>query len=94
MAFMPLVPTVVSCLWGSSAHLITGPTTAVSLVVFSTVQNLASHESLEYVGLVLFLSLMVGALQMLVGHSIAGFLLQAAAPKAADKISQLIFLNA
>jgi len=31
---------------------------------------------------------------VLVGHSSAGFLLQAAAPKAADKISQLIFLNA
>jgi len=31
---------------------------------------------------------------VLVGHSSAGFLLQAAAPKAADKISQLILLNA
>lgn len=31
---------------------------------------------------------------VLVGHSSAGFLLQAAAPKAANKISQLIFLNA
>ncbi|HOP47488.1 MAG TPA: alpha/beta fold hydrolase [Desulfobacteraceae bacterium] len=30
---------------------------------------------------------------VLVGHSSAGFLLQAAAPKAADKISHLIFLN-
>ncbi len=31
---------------------------------------------------------------VLVGHSSAGFMLQAAAPKAADKIEQLIFLNA
>lgn len=31
---------------------------------------------------------------VLVGHSSAGFLLQAAAPKAPDKIAQLIFLNA
>lgn len=31
---------------------------------------------------------------VLVGHSSAGFLLQVAAPKAADKIAQLIFLNA
>lgn len=30
---------------------------------------------------------------VLVGHSSAGFLLQAAAPKAADKIAQLIFVN-
>jgi len=31
---------------------------------------------------------------VLVGHSSAGFLMQAAAPKAADKIAQLTFLNA
>ncbi len=31
---------------------------------------------------------------VLVGHSSAGFLLQAAAPKAADKIKRLVFLNA
>jgi len=31
---------------------------------------------------------------VLVGHSSAGFLLQSAAPKAPDKIAQLIFLNA
>ena len=31
---------------------------------------------------------------VLVGHSSAGFMLQAAAPKAGDKIEQLIFLNA
>jgi pimeloyl-ACP methyl ester carboxylesterase len=31
---------------------------------------------------------------VLVGHSSAGFLLQSAAPKAADKISHLVFLNA
>ena len=31
---------------------------------------------------------------ILVGHSSAGFLLQASAPKAADKISHLVFLNA
>jgi len=31
---------------------------------------------------------------VLVGHSSAGFLLQAAAPKAADKIERLVFLNA
>jgi len=33
-------------------------------------------------------------LAVLVGHSSAGFLLQAAAPKASAKIAQLIFLNA
>jgi sulfate permease, SulP family len=73
--YASIVPTVVSCLWGSSAQLITGPTTAVSLVVFSTVHNLAPQGTLEYVGLVLFLSLMVGTLQMLMGMARLGNLL-------------------
>ena len=73
--YASIVPTVVSCLWGSSAHLITGPTTAVSLVVFSTVHNLAPHGSLEYVGLIFFLSLLVGALQILMGMARLGNLL-------------------
>jgi sulfate permease, SulP family len=73
--YASIAPTVVSCLWGSSSHLITGPTTAVSLVVFSTVHNLAPHGSLEYASLIFFLSLLVGALQILMGIARLGNLL-------------------
>ena len=73
--YASMVPTIVSCLWGSSAHLITGPTTAVSLAVFSTAHNLAPPMSMEYVGLVLFLCLLVGALQIVMGLARLGNLL-------------------
>jgi len=73
--YASIVPTIVGCLWGSSAHLITGPTTTVSLVVFSTLHNLAPPGSPEYVGLVLFLSLLVGVLKIAMGMARLGNLL-------------------
>jgi SulP family sulfate permease len=73
--YASIVPTIVGCLWGSSAHLITGPTTTVSLVVFSTLHNLAPPGSPEYLGLVLFLSLLVGTLKIAMGVARLGNLL-------------------
>jgi SulP family sulfate permease len=73
--YASIVPTIVGCLWGSSAHLITGPTTTLSLVVFSTLHNLAVPGSPEYLGLVLFLSLLVGVLQIAMGMARLGTLL-------------------
>ncbi len=73
--YASIVPTIVGCLWGSSAHLISGPTTTVSLVVFSTLHNLAPPGSTDYVSLVLFLSLLVGALKIAMGMARLGNLL-------------------
>jgi SulP family sulfate permease len=73
--YASIVPTIVGCLWGSSAHLISGPTTTVSLVVFSTLHNLAPPGSPEYVSLVLFLSLLVGTLKIAMGMARLGNLL-------------------
>jgi len=73
--YASIVPTIVGCLWGSSAHLITGPTTTVSLVVFGTLHHLAPPGTPEYVGLVLFLSLLVGLLKIVMGIARLGNLL-------------------
>ena len=48
----------------------------------------------SYVGKIVEVLNKQGGPVVLVGHSSAGFLLQSAAPKARDKIEQLIFLNA
>jgi pimeloyl-ACP methyl ester carboxylesterase len=48
----------------------------------------------DYVGAIVAVLEKQPAPVVLVGHSSAGFLLQAAAPKAADKIKRLVFLNA
>ncbi|WP_054032832.1 SulP family inorganic anion transporter [Desulfatitalea tepidiphila] len=73
--YASIVPTIIGCLWGSSSHLITGPTTAVSLVVFSTLSSLAEPNSAGYIEMALFLALMVGALQLIMGVARLGTLL-------------------
>jgi SulP family sulfate permease len=73
--YASIVPAVVGSLWGSSAHLITGPTTAVSLVVFSTLSDLAAPGSAAYLELAFFLALMIGLVQIVMGLARLGNLL-------------------
>ncbi len=73
--YASIVPTIIGCLWGSSSHLITGPTTAVSLVVFSALSPLAQPNSAAYIELALFMALMVGAVQIIMGVARLGALL-------------------
>jgi SulP family sulfate permease len=73
--YASIVPTIIGCLWGSSAHLITGPTTAVSLVVFSSLSPLAMHGSTAYIELALFMAILVGVVQIVMGMARLGSLL-------------------
>ena len=65
--YCAMVPTIVAALWGSSWHAVSGPTNAVSLVVFATVGTLAHPGSAQYVHLVLTLSFMSGAMMLGMG---------------------------
>lgn len=65
--YAAMVPAVVAALWGSSWHLVSGPTTAISIVVFATMSPLAEAGTPEYVKLVLTLTLLVGVFQLLMG---------------------------
>jgi len=62
--YASIIPTIVACLWGSSSHLITGPTTTVSLVVFTTLAGLAQVGTPHYLELAFLLALIVGAIQI------------------------------
>ena len=73
--YASIMPTIIGCLWGSSAHLISGPTTTVSLVVFSTLGTLARPGSMDYIQLALYLSLLVGAVKLILGMARLGKLL-------------------
>ena len=73
--YASIVPTIIGCLWGSSAHLITGPTTAVSLVVFSSLSTLAPPDSILYIEYAFILALMVGVVQISMGLARLGALL-------------------
>lgn len=72
--YCAMVPAVIAALWGSSLHLVSGPTNALSLVVFATIAPLAAPESEQYVTLVLTLAFMVGALQLTMGLARLGAL--------------------
>ena len=65
--YCAMVPTIVAALWGSSWHAVSGPTNAVSLVVFATVSMIAEPGSSQYVHLVLTLSFMSGLMMLAMG---------------------------
>ena len=65
--YAAMLPAVVAALWGSSWHLVSGPTTAISIVVFATISPLAAPGGADYVRLVLTLTMLVGLFQLLLG---------------------------
>lgn len=72
--YAAMVPAVVAALWGSSSHLVSGPTNAISLVVFATMAQFAEPGSAEYVGLVITLAFIVGLVQLGAGLARLGVL--------------------
>ncbi|OKY74394.1 MAG: sodium-independent anion transporter [Desulfobulbaceae bacterium DB1] len=62
-----MIPAIVAALFGSSRHLVSGPTTAASIVIFSVLSEHATPGSAEYVKLALTLTIMVGVIQLSMG---------------------------
>ena len=65
--YAAIVPTIVGALFGSSWHLMGGPTTATSIVIFSTMSTVAAPGTAQYVELVLVMSLIAGVFKLLMG---------------------------
>lgn len=72
--YAAMVPAIVGALWGSSRHLVSGPTTALSIVVFASMSPLAQAGSAQYIALVLTLTLLVGLIQLGMGLAKMGAL--------------------
>ena len=72
--YAAMVPAVIAALWGSSWHLVSGPTNAISLVVFATMTQVAAPGSPAYVSLVLTLTFIVGLVQLAAGFARFGVL--------------------
>jgi len=73
--YAAIVPAIIAALWGSSWHLISGPTTAISLVLFSIVSPMAQAGSPEYIKYVLTITFLVGIIQLFMGWMKTGKLL-------------------
>ena len=69
-----MLPAVVGALWGSSSHLVSGPTNATSLMVFAMLGALATPFSPDYIRLVLTLNLMIGLIKLGLGVARLGAL--------------------
>lgn len=65
--YAAFLPVVVAALWGSSRQLLSGPNTALCLLLAATVAPFAAPGSGDYVRYVATLTLIVGAAQWLLG---------------------------
>ncbi|WP_025132097.1 SulP family inorganic anion transporter [Pseudomonas sp. PH1b] len=104
--YAAIVPVLIACLWGSSWHLICGPTAAISIVLYASISPLAVPASEDYITLILLLTLLAGIFQWLLGmlrfgtlvnfvsHSVVlGFTLGAAAVIALGQLPNLMGLD-
>jgi len=65
--YAAIIPVLIACLWGSSWHLICGPTAAISIVLYASVSPLAVPASQDYITLILLLTFLAGVFQWLLG---------------------------
>ncbi|MEX1081139.1 MAG: SulP family inorganic anion transporter, partial [Halofilum sp. (in: g-proteobacteria)] len=78
--YTAMVPAVVAALFGSSWHLISGPTTPLSIVVFATLSPLAEPGSGDYITMALTLTLLAGLYQLAFGLARLGTLVNFVSP--------------
>ncbi len=69
-----MLPAIFAALFGSSWHLVSGPTTAASVVLFSSLSAMAEPGTAHYVALALTLTFMVGIIELTLGFAKLGAL--------------------
>lgn len=65
--YTAIVVALIAGIWGSSMIMVSGPTTAISAVIFASMSQLATPGTETYIGMVFTLTLMVGAIQIIAG---------------------------
>ncbi len=65
--YTAMVTPIIAALFGSSYHLVSGPTTAISIVIFSTISNHAIPGTPEFISLALTLTFLAGVYQFAFG---------------------------
>ncbi|EXJ13291.1 Sulfate permease [Imhoffiella purpurea] len=72
--YASMIPAIIAAWFGSSRHLVSGPTTAASVVLFSALSAMAVPGTPDYVALALTLTFMVGVLELVLGFARMGAL--------------------
>ena len=73
--YTAIVPTALAALFGSSHHLISGPTTAISIVVYANLTAMADPFTPRYIELALLLTFLTGFFQLGLGMAKMGGLI-------------------
>lgn len=72
--YAAMIPAVIAALFGSSWHLVSGPTTAISIAVFASVAPYAQPGAPDFITLVLTLTFLVGVFELILGLAKMGTL--------------------
>lgn len=72
--YTAMITPIIAALFGSSLHLISGPTTAISIVIFAAVSHHAVPGSSEFISLALTITFLAGVYQLAFGLARLGAL--------------------
>ncbi|TSA07531.1 MAG: SulP family inorganic anion transporter [Comamonadaceae bacterium] len=72
--YAAMVPAIIAALFGSSWHLVSGPTTAISIAVFAAMSPLADPGSPQFISMVITLTFLTGLFQLILGLARMGVL--------------------
>ena len=72
--YAAMLPAIIAALFGSSWHLVSGPTTAISIAVFAAMSPLAEPGSPQFISMVLTLTFLTGLFQLILGLARMGVL--------------------
>ncbi|MBE9476629.1 MAG: SulP family inorganic anion transporter [Proteobacteria bacterium] len=70
--YTAMITAVIAAIFGSSMIMISGPTTAISAVLFATLNNIAVPETARYIELALMMTILVGLFQLAAGFGRLG----------------------
>ena len=74
--YAAMLPCIVAAMFGSSRLMVTGPANAISLTTLALIAPLAAVGSPDYIALVLTLTFLVGAMQLVLGLARVGAMVE------------------
>ena len=72
--YAAMIPPALSALFGSSWHMVAGPTNAVAILLFASLGHFASPGSTDYINLVLAVTFLTGLFELVMGIARLGAL--------------------
>jgi len=88
--YASIIPVIIAALWGSSWQALSGPNTAVALMISATIFPFANLGTEHYISLVISLTLIVGLIQLAMAFLKFGSLLKFVSPAVITGITNAV----